>query len=392
MKSTEQNRVSPISFLFPTIAEADRFALAITDQDKELNWNQLATQVFKLANYMRQLDLQPGQHIALQVGNRVEFIEVMLAGFIAGVWITPINTHLTVEEAAYILKNCQANILFYDDENTDLASNQALCEAINICELSLILRDYGDVDARLDQFSVAGGTMLYTSGTTGKPKGVKRNKPDNLGEAFDRMRAGGELFGLTGAGPHLVTGPLYHAAPMLFALYDLLNGAPLVIMSKWDTVAFLNLVERYEIVATHLVPTMFVRLLNWRSEADYEPMLDSLRLVLHGAAPIAQTTKHQMLDWWGNILVEYWGGSEAGTTTLVNSGDWKKHPGTVGKPLDHFQVYVGDDQGNPLPDQEGLLYCRHRDLEQVFEYFNDPEKHSKRIQSRILFVSVILAI
>ena len=377
MKSNEHRHITPIEFLFPHISEADRFELAITDQVKELSWNQLAAQVLKLANYLRQLDIESDEHIAFQVGNRTEFIELMLAGVVAGVWITPINTHLKPAEAAYILENCEAKILFYDDDNSELANSQQLCEAINICELSQILREYGDIDTNFDQFLVAGSTMLYTSGTTGKPKGVKRAKPDNLGDALQRMRSGGEMFGLVGAGPHLVTGPLYHAAPMLFALYDLLNGAPMIIMPKWDTVEFLNLVERYEIVSTHLVPTMFVRLLNWREEADYEPILGSLQLVLHGAAPIAKTTKLQMLDWWGDVLVEYWGGSEAGTTTLVNSVDWRKHPGTVGKPLDHFQVFIGDQKGNPVNEREGLLFCRHRDLQQVFEYFNDPEKTLK---------------
>jgi acyl-CoA synthetase (AMP-forming)/AMP-acid ligase II len=220
--------------------------------------------------------------------------------------------------------------------------------------------------------------MLYTSGTTGYPKGVKRNKPKLLSEALHKMRSGALTFGLCGDGPHLVTGPLYHAAPMLFALYDMLNGASVIVMPKWDIALFLDCLKKYQIHTTHLVPTMCVRLLHAHEKTPIAPdIFSTLKLVLHGAAPIAKDVKHKMINWWGPILVEYWGASEAGTTTLVNSEDWLSHPGTVGKPLAHFQVYVGDEAGNPVPDKEGLLFCKHQFLEQVFEYHHAPEKTLK---------------
>ena len=375
--------------------------IALTDGVAEVSWQQLRDLSLSLALAMQtELSLAPDQHIGLLIGNRPEFIEAMIAGIVAGLWITPVNTHLQPSEVSYIVDDSDAKVLFYDSAHEPLISavNQKRCCCINIeafCrQVDQLLRDGTgkNLDAAFPLSGPAGGTMLYTSGTTGKPKGVKRNKPNSLGEAIQRMQSGGAMFGLVGAGPHLVTGPLYHAAPMLFAFYDLLNGAPMVIMPKWDNQTFVDFVSKYSVVTTHLVPTMFVRLLN--DKAALAGNFSSLALVLHGAAPIAKSTKQKMLNWWGPILVEYWGGTEAGVTTLVTSEQWLQHPGTVGKPLSHFDVYVGDDKGDPVANTdafnkddsnkgdsnkdsspvEGLLFCRHHQLSQVFEYHHDNQK------------------
>lgn len=358
--------------LFDASEQIDKHQLAVTDLTRERTLLELEENVKAFAKFLsHECSLEPGDHIALHIGNRVEFIELMLAGIVAGVWVTPINTHLTNSEASYILDNCDAKVLFHDTQNSGLKTQ--LDKAYNV-ETLVVDKD---IDSTLNLKVPAGGTMLYTSGTTGKPKGVKRHQPSMLKETFERMRQGAMSFGLKGEGAHLVTGPLYHAAPMLFAIYDLLNGAPMVIMPKWDCRVFLDCVSRYKVASTHLVPTMFVRLLNEFGPRNNEYDLSSLKLVLHGAAPIDKTTKTKMLDWWGDILLEYWGGSEAGTTTLVTSEEWRTHPGTVGKPLSHFEVFVGDKQGNPIAANEGLLFCRHKHLEQVFEYYKDPDKTLK---------------
>ncbi|OUS24662.1 hypothetical protein A9Q99_24050 [Gammaproteobacteria bacterium 45_16_T64] len=374
--------------------------MALSDGYRSVNWQDLRDRSVALAEIMQsELSLIADQHIALLVGNRVEFIELMLAGMIAGVWITPVNTHLQADEVSYIVKDSEAKVVFFDTahehlladhgQRADLTSNSH--RYINIESLAekitqrLANAKVTDLYACFPLSGPAGGTMLYTSGTTGKPKGVKRNKPNSLGEALDRMQSGGALFGLVGTGPHIVTGPLYHAAPMLFALYDLLNGAPMVIMPKWDNLAFIQLVAQHKATTTHLVPTMCVRLLNALAEDPEQYAahdISSLTLALHGAAPIAKTTKQKMLDWWGPILVEYWGGTEAGVTTIVTSEQWLSHSGTVGKALSHFDVFVGDKQGNEILSEsdktEGLLFCRHHQLSQVFEYHHD---HSKTLKA-----------
>ena len=151
-------------------------------------------------------------------------------------------------------------------------------------------------------------------------------------EALVQQQMLGARIGLDGAGPHLVTGPLYHAAPLLFAVYDQANGAPLVVMPRWDERAALALLAEREIAHTHLVPTMFVRLLRLPDAERAAFRAPRLSLVLHGAAPISVAVKRRMLDWWGPVLVEYWGGTEGGVNTLVAARDWLAHPGTVGAP------------------------------------------------------------
>ena len=145
--------------------------------------------------------------------------------------------------------------------------------------------------------------MLYTSGTSGRPKGVIRNLPPNLLEALTYCRDSGNSLGLDGAGPHLVTGPLYHAAPLAYALWDLLNGAPLIIMPRWNTEQCLELMATREVRHSHMVPTMFVRLLALPEKTRSKTQPSSLERVLHGAAPISLEVKRKMIQWWGPIFV-----------------------------------------------------------------------------------------
>jgi long-chain acyl-CoA synthetase len=221
----------------------------------------------------------------------------------------------------------------------------------------------------------AGWSMLYTSGTTGRPKGVVRTGPSTVADQLAALAAVGRGVGLDGSGPHLVTGPLYHAAPLGFAVGDLHAGAELVLMPRFDAAATLRLIDERAVRASHLVPTMFVRLL--RLDEAVRESFDgaSLRTVLHGAAPISPRVKAQVIEWWGPVLVEYWGTSEAGVFTLVGSQDWLDRPGTVGRAVPHYEVFAVGDDGTVLPPGEvGTLYCRHRRRQQVFEYHGAPDK------------------
>jgi len=337
-------------------------------------WEELADRVTRVARWLREdAGLHPDEHAALLMGNRAEFVEIVLGAMLAGIWLTPINRHLQADEIAYVLEDCGARVVFADAERAALARAPG-AEVLTVGDaFESALRDARDEPMPME--GPAGATMIYTSGTTGRPKGVKRVRAANVGAMVEGAVRAGRGLGLDGGGPHLVTGPLYHAAPLLFAVYDLLAGAPMVIMPRFDADETLSLVAERGVRHTHLVPTMFVRLLALEDDRRAEADVSSLSLVLHGAAPIAPHVKERMIAWWGNVLVEYWGATEGGVCTLVESEDWLAHRGTVGRPTAAFEVYAVDDDGRRLgADQTGVLYCRHRQLEHPFEYHRDTTK------------------
>jgi long-chain acyl-CoA synthetase len=356
-------------------AERNPNELALDDLTRQRTWAELADRSTRIAHLLRDtFGLQPDDHAALLMGNRVEGVELTLAAMLAGIWLTPINRHLQPDEIAYIIEDSEARVLFTDARHESTA-RQSTAPTIVLAgeELDSALADVSDEPMPLN--GPAGATMIYTSGTTGRPKGVKRARPSTLGAALSAAAAAGATLGLDGSGPHLITGPLYHAAPLLFAIYDQINGAPIIIMPKWDAAHTLRLIQERQIRHTHLVPTMFVRLL--RLDEDIRNAFDpsALRLVLHGAAPIAPSVKTRMIEWWGKVIVEYWGATEGGVCSLVDAADWLAHPGTVGRATPNFEVFAVDDGGKRLPPGEtGILYCRHKQLAKVFEYHRAPEK------------------
>lgn len=356
-------------------AKTNPQGLALDDLTRQRTWAELADRCARIAHLLRDvLEVRPNEHAAMLMGNRAESVELTLGAILAGVWLTPINHHLQAAEVAYIIEDSGARVLFADAEHEAIARRSAAPRIVLIgAELDAALAAVSDEPLPLS--GPAGATMIYTSGTTGRPKGVKRARPATLGAALAAAAAAGRALGLDGSGAHLVTGPLYHAAPLLFAVYDQLNGAPIVIMPRWDAAGMLSLVQERAVRHTHLVPTNFVRLL--RVEDDVRRAFDvsSLRLVLHGAAPIAPAVKYRMIEWWGPILVEYWGATEGGFCTLVDSADWLAHPGTVGRATANFEVFAVDAHGRRLrPGEVGMLYSRHKYLDRVFEYHGAAEK------------------
>jgi long-chain acyl-CoA synthetase len=356
-------------------ARRDPAGLALDDGVRRRSWAELFERATRGARLFRDgLGLREGDHAALLLGNRAEAVELVHAAILAGIWLTPVNTHLAPEEVAYVLADSGAKALVVDDEHAPLAAGAPVRSVLRAgAELEGALAAASDEPLPLD--GAAGGTMLYTSGTTGRPKGVKRRRAASLGEALAGQERYGRSIQLDGSGPHLVTGPLYHAAPLMFAVYDQQCGAPVVVMPRFDERALLRLVAEREIAHTHLVPTMFVRLLRLpeAERAAFDP--SPLRAVLHGAAPIAPAVKQRMIEWWGPVLLEYWGGSEGGVTTLVDSAEWLAHPGTVGRALPHYEVFAVDAEGRRLPaGSEGRLFSRHLREERLFEYHAAEEK------------------
>jgi long-chain acyl-CoA synthetase len=356
-------------------ARSDPAGLALTDGERTRSWAELADRVTRLANlYRGELGLRPGDHAALLMENRAEAVELVLAAFFAGIWLTPVSRHLTEDEIAYVLADSGASLVVTDPPHEAAIRAAAPREVLMVGDELEGLIDAAS-DAPLDLSAPAGATMLYTSGTTGKPKGVKRRRPADVAAALAGQEQYGRAIHLDGSGPHVVTGPLYHAAPLLFAIYDMQNGAPLVVMPRWDEQRFLELVTEHHVPHTHLVPTMFVRLLRLPEAVRAAFDASLLEVVLHGAAPIAPRVKERMIEWWGPVLVEYWGGSESGVATLATSAEWLAHPGTVGRAVPHYEVFAVSESGERLaPGEAGALYSRHREVDRLFEYHEAPEK------------------
>ncbi|MEZ5208385.1 MAG: AMP-binding protein [Acidimicrobiales bacterium] len=357
--------------------------IALDDLVRRRTWSELTDRCYRLAHVWNDaLGVAPGAHAALVLANRVEFVELVLGAICAGITLTPVNWHLTAEEITYILGDSGASVIVTDAEHAPVvrAAAAAAAEDGRHVEVLLVGPDLEALvaaasDAPPSPAGPAGGAMYYTSGTTGRPKGVIRGRQPTLAEQLLSAPAAGRALGMDGSGAHLVTGPLYHAAPVGFALMDLHQGAPLVIMERFDAAATLALVEQRRVRDTHLVPTMFVRLLALDDEVRASADVSSLRTVLHGAAPVSVPVKQRMLDWWGDVLVEYWGGSEGGVVTLVDAADWRERPGTVGRPIPGHEVVVTDEGRNELPPHtDGILWCRNTRVADVFRYHGDEAK------------------
>jgi len=354
----------------------DPDGLAVDDLSSTRTWSELVDRSWRVAHFLRdEIGLVPDDHVAVLMGNRCEYIELLLGAMMAGVWITPINWHLGRDEIRYVIENSGARVLFSDADYEPTAREVGGDTRVVMAGPELDAALAAASPAALDLAGPAGGNMIYTSGTTGPPKGVKRTRPADLGSALDALRTNGSNVGLDGSGPHLITGPMYHAAPLMFAVYDNANGAPIIIMPKWDEMQLLELLRERAVAHLHMVPTMFIRLLRLPDDVRRDFEAPALSLVLHGAAPVSVPVKQQMIEWWGEKLVEYWGATEAGVNTLLDSADWLAHPGSVGRALPNFEVFAVDEEGKPKPAGEiGDLYCRHKQMERVFEYHADPEK------------------
>lgn len=327
----------------------------------------------QLARALRAGGLAAGDGIALVCSNRFEFAEVFWTSRRTGLRITPINWHLTADEVAYIVNDSDAKLVLLDARLAGIAEALAgltQCQRIAIggdmpgyeAYEALLAAQPGDdiADPQL------GSSMLYTSGTTGRPKGVNR-----------AATAGGITGEAAAYEPdvsvHLCTGPLYHAAPLMFSLaVPQMFGAAVVMMDGWDTEGALALIARHRVTHTHMVPTMFHRMLALPPEVRARHDIGSLRYVLHGAAPCPVPVKRAFIEWVGPIVHEYYAATE-GMGSLVDSATWLRKPGTVGKP-EPGHVRILDENGHAMPPgQVGTVYLRAPE-EGRFSYYKDPAK------------------
>lgn len=339
--------------------------LALDDLSRQRTWAQYRDNVLTAVENLTAMGINRGDHVSLLMHNRVEYIELLTACFFAGVWVTPINWHLGNEEIIYIIEDSGSKLLLTEQRFSDFASSLSV-PVLNIDEQDNARPAQSSL-ASLDIEAEPGAVMMYTSGTTGTPKGVKRARPETIRQLLAMQAMSGLSIGFDGKGPHLITGPLYHAAPMMYGFFDLANGAPLIIMPRFDAEQALQLMAQQSVRHSHWVPTMFNRALAHRH--NYPEGFPELDFVLHGAAPITDSLKRQMIDWWGPKLDEYWGGTESGIVTLARAGEWLERPGTVGKPIGPYTVYAVDEADQRLASgEQGMLCIEHLQLERPFYY------------------------
>lgn len=378
--------------LDPKQAAATGMALAVHARESPdrmaLVWSRgrhtfdaLNARVNRLVRALRARGLRGGDAIGLLCANRAEFVEALYAALRGGWRVTPINWHLTGEEVGYVVANCEARAFLADARFAEAAAEAAGHAPGATIRLAIggEIPGFEAYDAALAEASphdvedpALGHTMLYTSGTTGRPKGVHR-------DPRARQRATAEVARHIAVRPgedvNLCTGPLYHAAPLAFSLTaPLAFGAGVVLMDGWGAEESLRLVETHRVTHTHMVPTMFHRLLGLSDDVRTRYDVSSLRVVLHGAAPCPVPVKQALMDWLGPVVYEYYAATE-GWGSFVTPDQWLSRPGTVGRP-DPGQVEVRDDEGKPLPAGEiGTLYLKAPDdANSRFRYYGDEAK------------------
>jgi len=358
--------------------------MAIMSEHGHRTFAELNARANQLVRALERQGIGRGGAIALVCSNRPEFAEVVCAVLRAGMRLTTINWHLTGEEISYIVADCGAEALIADARFESSVGEPAATLAVAPVRLAVAgkiegFESYdaalaGEDDSDIDE-PTPGSTMLYTSGTTGRPKGVYR-PPGRLPALIRVALRDGRYHG--DEHRHLCTGPLYHAAPLAVSLSVPLNaGVGVVLMDGWTAEETLRLIEEYRITHSHMVATMFHRLLALPAEVRARYDVSSLKYVIHGAAPCPVEVKRAIIDWWGPVVNEYYAATEGGGT-FVTSEQWLKKPGTVGAPNPGSVIEVRDENGDALPPGEiGTVWIKAPDDDERFEYYRDTEKTSR---------------
>ena len=349
-----------------------------------MRWTDVDDALDRVANALGNLDLGPAKRVAVYAENAAQTALAHLGALLGGASTVPVNFHLTADETAYILDDSESKVLFVGPETLDrgvAAAKQAGVQTI-VGWRCPVHPDVIDWDAWLAS-SVAGApsldieprpNLLYTSGTTGRPKGT---------ELPPTMFAGGRtmaehLEGLKANrfaqfGTHLVVGPMYHTGP-LSGMRLLVAGIPSVILAKFDAEATLQSIDTYKTESAVMVPTHFVRLLALPDDVRAKYDVSSMKSVAHTGAKCPVDVKRSMIEWWGPVLTDAYGATEVGTTCSITSTEWLAHPGSVGRCIPPFSPRVYDDEGTLLgPNVEGRLFFADATGRGVV-YPNDPEK------------------
>lgn len=368
---------------------ADQPAVIVFESGLQITFGEMEARSRQLARLFAARGLVPGDHIAVLLDNHARYLEVCWGARRYGLFTTPINWHLGGEEAGYIVNDCGAVAVVATARLASLVDSlDAHLDGVKLrLALDGPLTGFEDYERLLEDHSGEpieheryGPVMFYSSGTTGRPKGIESTLTD---DPFDTLTSFDHLtravYGFRPGMVYLCPAPLYHAAPLGWSMAAHRAGGTVVILERFDAEAVLQAIERYHVTHGQFVPTHFIRLLKLDEEVRSGYDLSSLEKVVHAAAPCPVEVKKQMLDWLGPIVYEYYSGSEGVGFCAVGPEEWLKHPGTVGRPVLGVP-HITDDEGNELgTGQVGQIWFETANR---FRYHNDPEKTASVFNDR----------
>ena len=361
--------------------DPNKIAYTMAATGKHVSYQTLEASANQGAHLFRALGLERGDHIAILLENHERFFQICWAAQRSGLHYTAISWRLQAEEVAYIVNNCGARVFITSAARREVV--EPLLDRMPAVEHRFML-DGADLagfesweDAVATQPTTLiddpseGATMLYSSGTTGYPKGVKRPLPEGAYGEAEVLSVMTMLYGATEDSIYLSPAPLYHAAPLNFSMSCLRSGIHVVVMDHFDAEDALAVIERYRITHSQWVPTMFVRMLKLDEAVRQRYDVSSLQCAIHAAAPCPVPVKEQMIEWWGPVIYEYYAGTEGNGFVQLNSEEWLAHKGSVGRPL-NCELHICDDDGNEVPAGEpGTIFFSGGG---EFEYHQDAEK------------------
>ncbi|MGH3744857.1 MAG: AMP-binding protein, partial [Mycobacteriales bacterium] len=363
----------------------DRTAVVLASTGASLTYAELDRDSIRLARLFAERGLRRGDVVALISDNRVEAFVPYWATRRSGLYITAANSHLTADEAAYVLRDCGAKAVVVSAGVGAMA--EAACAGLPGDTVRLSyggpVAGFEDMATALEGVSDApldaqpkGADMLYSSGTTGRPKGVKPPLPEGDVDAEGDMIAlvFGGSYGFGEDTVYLSPAPIYHAAPLRFSAAVQALGGTVVMMERFDAEGALRAIQDFSVTHSQWVPTMFVRMLKLPDEVRMRYDVSSLKIAIHAAAPCPVEVKRKMIEWWGPVLVEYYAATEAVGITMIDSNEWLAHPGSVGRSL-LGPIHIVDEDGRELPPgQAGTVYFTSPTGALPFVYHGDPDK------------------
>ncbi len=371
-------------------AETKGDATALVDDHGSTTWSEFDDRVNRLTHVFREAGLRPGETIAIVAGNRREWFETAMACAHAGLVYVPVNWHWVADEIAYVFADAAVRAVVTDDDHAGEVVKALADKRSAAVSLTLVAGDRPEMLSGFTSYEDAlsaassdettdallGGPMFYTSGTTGRPKGVRGaliGGHDVPSEVLQLIASTFESF-LPKAGCSLLCGPVYHSAQWAFSFLPMVTGSSAVMQHKYDSAGVLDLIDRHAVTNLHLVPTQFKRLLDLPDGVRSAFDGSSLEAVWHGAAPCPPEVKRRMIEWWGPVIWEYYGSTEGAIISTISSQQWLERGGSVGRLLPSVEAIVVDDGGTRVaPGAEGTLYFRSL-YGTDFEYHNDPEK------------------